>query len=102
MTTRSSTKKQAQALRDLAHTFYALKDIVRLEMLSVLAQRECTVNELAEALDKSQPLMSWHLRRLRAAGVVKIRRSGREVYCSLDREVMQQQQQAFRNLIGLP
>ena len=102
MTTRSSTKKQAQALRDLAHTFYALKDVVRLEMLSVLAQRECTVNELAEALDKSQPLMSWHLRRLRAAGVVKIRRSGRETYCSLDREVVQQHQQAFRNLIGLP
>ena len=101
MTTRSSTKKQAQALRDLAHTFYALKDVVRLEMLSVLAQRECTVNELAEALDKSQPLMSWHLRRLRAAGVVKIRRSGREVYCSLDRDVIQQQQEEFRQLVGL-
>jgi ArsR family transcriptional regulator, arsenate/arsenite/antimonite-responsive transcriptional repressor len=102
MTARSATKKQTQALTDLAHTFYALKDVVRLEMLSVLAQRECTVNELAAALDKSQPLMSWHLRRLRAAGVVKIRRSGREVYCSLDREVVQQHQQAFRNLIGLP
>jgi ArsR family transcriptional regulator len=102
MTARSSTKKKAQALTDLAHTFYALKDVVRLEMLSVLAQRECTVNELAEALDKSQPLMSWHLRRLRAAGIVKIRRSGRETYCSLDREVVQQHQQAFRNLIGLP
>jgi ArsR family transcriptional regulator len=101
MTTRLSTRKQAQALRDLAHTFYALKDVVRLEMLSVLAQRECTVNELAEALDKSQPLMSWHLRRLRAAGVVKIRRSGRETYCSLDREVIQQQQHEFQELIGL-
>jgi ArsR family transcriptional regulator, arsenate/arsenite/antimonite-responsive transcriptional repressor len=102
MTARSTSKKQTQALTDLAHTFYALKDVVRLEMLSVLAQRECTVNELAEALDKSQPLMSWHLRRLKAAGVVKIRRSGREVYCSLDREVVQQHQQAFRDLIGLP
>jgi ArsR family transcriptional regulator, arsenate/arsenite/antimonite-responsive transcriptional repressor len=102
MTARSTSKKQTQALTDLAHTFYALKDVVRLEMLSVLAKRECTVNELAEALDKSQPLMSWHLRRLKAAGVVKIRRSGREVYCSLDRDVVQQHQQAFRDLIGLP
>ena len=102
MTARSTSKKQTQALMDLAHIFYALKDVVRLEMLSVLAKRECTVNELAEALDKSQPLMSWHLRRLKAAGVVKIRRSGREVYCSLDREVVQQHQQAFRDLIGLP
>ena len=101
MTTRSPSKKQAQALHDLAHTFYALKDVVRLEMLSVLAQRECTVNELAEALDRSQPLMSWHLRRLKAAGIVKIRRSGREVYCSLDREVIRKQQSDFQELIGL-
>ena len=95
-------KKETRTLRELARTFYALKDVVRLEMLSALAERECTVNELAEALNKSQPLMSWHLRRLKAAGIVKIRRSGREVYCSLDRDVMQQQQQAFRDLIGLP
>ena len=101
MTARSTSKKQAQALTDLAHAFYALKDVVRLEMLSVMAQRECTVNELAETLDKSQPLMSWHLRRLKAAGIVKIRRSGREVYCSIDREVIQQQQAALRELIGL-
>jgi len=101
MAAHSSSKKQTQALKDLAHTFYALKDVVRLEMLSVLAERECTVNELAEALDRSQPLMSWHLRRLKAAGIVKIRRSGREVYCSLDRDVVEQQQQAFRDLIGL-
>ena len=101
MAAHSGSKKQAQDLRDLAHTFYALKDVVRLEMLSVLAQRECTVNELAETLDKSQPLMSWHLRRLKAAGIVKIRRSGREVYCSLDREVIRQQQNDFQELIGL-
>ncbi len=101
MSARTTNKKQAQALHDLAHAFYALKDVVRLEMLSVLAERECTVNELAEALDKSQPLMSWHLRRLKAAGIVKIRRSGREVYCSLDREVIQQQQKEFQTLIGL-
>jgi ArsR family transcriptional regulator len=101
MAAHSSSKKQTQALKDLAHTFYALKDVVRLEMLSVLAERECTVNELAEALDRSQPLMSWHLRRLKAAGIVKIRRSGREVYCSLDREVIRQQQSDFQELIGL-
>ncbi len=101
MTTRTSGKSQAKALRDLALSFYALKDVVRLEMLSALAERECTVNELAEALNKSQPLMSWHLRRLKAAGFVKIRRSGRETYCSLDRDVIRRQQQEFQALIGL-
>ena len=101
MSTRTTGKAKSQTLRDLALSFYALKDVVRLEMLSALAERECTVNELAEALNKSQPLMSWHLRRLKAAGFVKIRRSGREVYCSIDREVIQQQQAALRELIGL-
>ena len=101
MSTRTSGKAPTKTLRDLALSFYALKDVVRLEMLSALAERECTVNELAEALNKSQPLMSWHLRRLKAAGFVKIRRSGREVYCSIDREVIQQQQTALRELIGL-
>ncbi len=101
MSTRTSSRNQAKTLRDLALSFYALKDIVRLEMLSVLAEREYTVNELAEALNKSQPLMSWHLRRLKAAGFVKIRRSGREVYCSIDRDVIRQQQEEFQQLIGL-
>ena len=94
------TQTQLKELRELAATFYALKDVVRLEMLSVFAQRECTVNELADALDKSQPLISWHLRRLKAVGIVKIRRSGREVHCSLDRDAIQQQQQEFQELIA--
>ena len=95
------TQTQLKALHELAATFYALKDVVRLEMLSVLAQREYTVNELAEALDKSQPLISWHLRRLKTTGIVKMRRSGRETYCSLDRDVIRQQQQEFQELIAL-
>ena len=96
-----STIRATENLRDLALHFYALKDVVRLEMLTVLAAREYTVNELAEVLNKSQPLISWHLRRLKAAGIVKIRRSGREVYCSLDRAVLVQQHQVLLDLIGV-
>lgn len=98
MTVRA-TAPSTQDLHALALHFYALKDVVRLEMLAVLAEREHTVNELAEVLNKSQPLISWHLRRLKAAGIVKIRRSGREVYCSLDRAVLAAQQQAFLEII---
>ena len=99
MTTRTAPPTPKE-LREMALHFYALKDAVRLEMLCVLAEREHTVNELAAALNKSQPLISWHLRRLKAAGIVKIRRSGREVYCSLDRAVLAERQQAFLDLIG--
>lgn len=100
MTTRAAASTTKE-LREMALHFYALKDVMRLEMVCVLAGREQTVNELAEALSKSQPLVSWHLRRLKAAGIVKIRRSGREVYCSLDRAVLAERQQAFLDLIGI-
>ena len=89
-----------QNLAELARHFYALKDALRLEMLALLADRaECSVNEMAEALNKSQPLVSWHLRRMRAAGLVKVRRSGRTVYCSLDRDSIERHQHAFMDLI---
>jgi DNA-binding transcriptional ArsR family regulator len=72
-------------------------------MLALLADRdECTVNEIAEALNKSQPLVSWHLRRLKSAGIVKIRREGRAVYCSLDHESIGRRQQQFVDLIRQP
>jgi ArsR family transcriptional regulator, arsenate/arsenite/antimonite-responsive transcriptional repressor len=99
VTTRAAASTTKE-LREMALHFYALKDVVRLEMLCALAGREHTVNELAEALSQSQPLVSWHLRRLKAAGIVKIRRSGREVYCSLDRAVLAERQQSFLDLIG--
>lgn len=34
----------------------------------------------------SAPLMSWHLRRLERAGILRLTRLGREVRCSLERE----------------
>ncbi len=100
MSTQSDVRIPLKDLRALALHFYALKDPLRLEILGLLADREWTVNELAEALHKSQPLMSWHLQRLKTTGIVKIRRSGREVYCSLNHAVLLQQQQTFLALIG--
>ena len=100
MTARSAGRAEAMALRVLARHFYALKDAMRLEMIALLADRdECTVNEMAEALNISQPLVSWHLRRLKAAGVVNMRRSGREVHCSLDRDSIARYQKEFLKLI---
>ena len=38
------------------------------------------MGHLAEESDLSQPLVSQHLRNLRAAGLVSVRRSGREAH----------------------
>jgi DNA-binding transcriptional ArsR family regulator len=75
------------SLRELRTHYQALASITRLKILEFLAgTTEITVQELADALDVSQPALSWHLRMLRRGQLVRGRRSGRLVYCSLNRE----------------
>ena len=89
-------------LRDLARYFYALKEVWRLRLLCALAETdELTVSELASKMHISPPLVSWHLRRLRQARVVKVRRVGRESYYALDRERLAAYQLVFQELLHL-
>ena len=61
----------------------ALDSRLRLQLVLLLADSDRAVNTLVTSLGKSQPLISQHLRILRAAGVVASRREGREVVYSL-------------------
>jgi DNA-binding transcriptional ArsR family regulator len=70
---------------ELKRMLRALGDAVRLNILRALAaDDEVKVTDLAERLNVSQPLVSWHLTILRRMEFVRTRRQGREVYCSLD------------------
>lgn len=92
---------EEKELEVLARYFYALKEVWRLRMIEALAEsEELTVSELAERLNISQPLVSWHLRRLRQAKVVTVRREGREGYYALDRERVAAYRQSFDVLLG--
>ena len=71
-----------------ARSFQALADEKRLRVLELLGGGELCVCELAEALDLSQPLLSFHLRTLREAGLVSTRRKGRWVHYSLNPEAL--------------
>ena len=74
-----------QDVTDLRAVLRALGEDVRLNLLHQLAaQPETNVTDLVAALGVSQPLVSWHLRKLRRVGLVRTMRRGREVYCSLD------------------
>jgi ArsR family transcriptional regulator len=57
----------------------ALAAPVRIAIVLQLRDSERCVHELVEALEVSQPLISQHLRVLKAAGVVYGERHGREV-----------------------
>ncbi len=91
-----------ERLRESARYFYALKDIVRLRILAALARSrgEMTVTELARALAISQPLVSFHLAPLRVQRVVRVRRAGREVYCTLDLAEVERRHQEFVALLN--
>ena len=60
---------------------------LRWRLMAQLAQSDRRVRELIDALEESQPLISYHLRQLREAGLVKAHRSSfdrRDSYYSLD------------------
>lgn len=62
-----------------AKVFRVLGNSSRLELLWLLSEGNRTVGELVEATGLSQPLVSQHLRTLRAAGLVTSSRNGRLV-----------------------
>ena len=83
-------------VRELRLYFRALGDILRLRLLRELAAKgEKSVSQLVAALRVSQPLVSWHLNTLKRLGLVRIRRVGRQVYCSLDRAKLEYYQNLF-------
>jgi DNA-binding transcriptional ArsR family regulator len=60
-----------------------LADPLRLRVIELLARGPAPVSELASALDVPLPQLSNHLRRLRDAGLVTVRREGRHAIYEL-------------------
>lgn len=86
-------------LRELRAFHKALADVTRLRMVQRLSRGPATVGQLIDHVDLSQPLVSWHLRTLRAVGLVETRRSGREVICSLRAEALDRFAQRQREIL---
>jgi ArsR family transcriptional regulator len=87
---------------ELPDHFLAFANPTRLRILERLAQNgEVNVNDLAAHLHMSQPRISWHLRTLRLGGVIRTRREGRQVYCSLDVENIRHYRERLDEMLGL-
>ncbi|MEK6191224.1 MAG: metalloregulator ArsR/SmtB family transcription factor [Chloroflexota bacterium] len=77
----SIATRDLRLLRDL---YRALADPTRLRICAILGESgPLPVNELSARFGLSQPLISWHLRILRTAGLVEMRPHGREKLCAL-------------------
>ena len=70
--------------------FHALSDETRLEIIELLCKGERCVCELTDTLDAAQSRLSFHLRVLKDAGIVRDRKDGRWVYYELDPEAFEE------------
>ncbi|MEG4581880.1 metalloregulator ArsR/SmtB family transcription factor [Microcoleus sp. MON1_C5] len=64
--------------------FHALSDPLRLQILELLREQELCVCDLCDRLSVSQPKLSFHLKTLKEAGLVRSRQEGRWIYYSLN------------------
>jgi DNA-binding transcriptional ArsR family regulator len=88
-------------LRALRLVHKALADVNRLRILRHLARGEASVSELIDHVGLSQPLVSWHLGRLRTAGLIETRRAGRETVSRLLPEAFERFADFERRVLGL-
>ncbi|GAC1573294.1 MAG: metalloregulator ArsR/SmtB family transcription factor [Candidatus Elarobacter sp.] len=66
------------------HGFAALADPTRRRIVEMLAARELPAGEIARRFDMTQPAVSQHLRLLRDAGLVRVRRDAQRRIYALD------------------
>lgn len=63
--------------------FHALSDPIRLQILDLLRTKELCVCDLCEMLDIKQSKLSFHLKTLKDAELVRSRQEGRWIYYRL-------------------
>jgi DNA-binding transcriptional ArsR family regulator len=100
-TTIASIVIQPDDLRDLRAFHKALADVNRLRIVRRLAQGDASIRELIAHVGLSQPLVSHHLKRLRAAGLVQSHRVGRETVCTLRPEAFGELAERERAILGI-
>lgn len=64
--------------------FHALSDPLRIQVLELLRKQELCVCELCEYLGTTQSKLSFHLKALKEAELVRTRQEGRWIYYSLN------------------
>lgn len=66
--------------------FQAIADPTRREIIGLLATQSLNLNSIAENFSISRPAISTHIKMLTQCGIVIIRKQGRERYCEVKLE----------------
>ncbi len=70
-------------MADMAELFKVFGDSTRIKILYILSESELCVCDIAELLSMTQPAISYQLKVLKQAKLVKNRREGKTVFYSL-------------------
>jgi len=76
-------------MNNLPEIFKALGDDTRLKIVEMLLGKELCVCDIWDAFDKTQPVISHHLKVLKHAGLVVDTRDGKWIYYSLTPEAFE-------------
>lgn len=69
---------------DIVAGFHALSEPLRLQIIDLLRERELCVCDLCDGLAVAQSKLSFHLKTLKEAKLVRSRQEGRWIYYSLN------------------
>lgn len=79
-------KPDIRELVNLSELFKILGDLTRIKIMWTLDKHEMCVCDIANVLNMTKSSISHQLAILKSAGIVKYRKSGKEVYYTLDDE----------------
>ena len=84
---------------EAARAFKALGDENRLRIVKLVAgQGEICACRILDELDIAQPTLSHHMKLLKDAGLVKVRKQGRWMHYSVDESTVDQIERFLRDL----
>lgn len=78
------TATPTTAPASVASGFHALSDPLRVNTIELLREKELCVCDLCESLGVAQSKLSFHLKILKEAGLIRARQEGRWIYYSLN------------------
>ena len=88
------------AIDEAVEALKFLSDRNRLRILTALTRAETCVCDLIDELGLPQPLVSYHLGKLRKAGLVRARRDAQWIYYSLDPDAWARLTAPLSGLLG--
>ncbi|WP_017653766.1 metalloregulator ArsR/SmtB family transcription factor [Fortiea contorta] len=80
---------KTEQFQTLLQFFKALADESRLKIVGILANQECSVEELAILLQLKEPTVSHHLAKLKELNLVTMRPEGNSRFYQLDSQALQ-------------